>query len=711
MKFSFQTGLLTVLLGLVLVTAVSLGVNGYWNSRAADRDLSFKVLDQSSLVIDQKIRGLLLNANRQATFTQQRFRTRELKVDDPVRLVSYFRTILDSFPDLTGVFIGFEADGGSVGLSRRDNGRLLAWELKKNPATGKLEIREYAPDDYPTRASRVDENGDFADTRRRPWYIEAKAAGRQVWSRVYPFFMFRGVETVPGITCAAPLYGEDGKLVGVLAVDIRLDKLCDFLGTLQVFETGFPFIVEVHPNGARHVIAHPDKNILLRDAPPGGISDKELMAPEEVSDRRVPAFMAKVPEHVSGLTNPGSTPVHFRDGDTPYFGAYRVMEEPSLPFWVLCTVIPEKEVLAGALSAARVAVAIGAAILLCAALISVLAAGRFSRALVRLARETKAVGRFELAPGKPVPSLLTEVDQLARATEQMKTNLRSFGKYVPTDLVRELLATGAEARLGGESRDLTIFFCDLASFTTFSEGRTPQQVVEQLGDYFHALTEEVTATGGTVDKFIGDAVMAFWGAPVAMPDHAAAACRCAVRCQKRLAALRESWEKQGKPPLFARIGLNTGPVVVGNIGSASRFNYTVIGDAVNLASRLEGLNKFYGTGICLSEDTFREAGDAVVVRPVDWVSVKGKTAPVLVYELLGLPGEVPAETKRLADLHGHGLECYRRRDWAAAAAAFEEILRARPDDGPAAEMLRRCREYERQPPGPDWDGTHRMDHK
>jgi adenylate cyclase len=308
-------------------------------------------------------------------------------------------------------------------------------------------------------------------------------------------------------------------------------------------------------------------------------------------------------------------------------------------------------------------------------------------------------------------SRLLEVDQLARATEQMKMSLRSFGKYVPTDLVRQLLASGIEARPGGENRELSIFFCDLANFTTISENLSPRELVEQLGEYFHAFTEEVAASGGTVDKFIGDAVMAFWGAPVDRPDHAAAACRCALSCQQRLAGLRMIWKKQGKPEFFARIGINTGPVVVGNIGSARRFNYTVIGDAVNVASRLEGLNKFYGTSICVSEQTIRAAGGAVAARPIEQVAVKGKSTPVLVYELLGLSADARADAPRVAALHERGLEHYLRRGWPEAIAAFEEIIRVRPGDGPATEFLRRCRTFVQDPPGPDWDGVNRLETK
>jgi adenylate cyclase len=712
MKFSFRVLLLTLLLVLILSTVVSLGVSGYLTARAIAKDLTVKVLDETSFVIDREIEGLLHKVDDQGDCVRRMYQARTLRPDDPVAVVRYFRALMESSPGLTGIFLGTEPDGECLGLSRVKDEHLLVWELRKSPATKKLQIREYDLDDYPTKPSRVEPDADFADTRQRPWYVEGRDAGRQIWSPAYPFFMFRGTSTVPGITCATPFYGDSGKLIGVLGIDIRLDKLCEFLRRLRAGMDGFPFVVEILANGTRRVIAHPDDEILLRAVPgQSGAAAVELMSTDEISDPCVRAFMHSVPAGVESTNTTGATTVRFLEGNTAYLGTYRVMSGPGLPNWLLCTVVSEDMVLATARAESHEAAVIGAAVLLIAALISFYVSGRFGASLVQLARETSAIGRFDLEQHKPVPSLLMEVDQLSRATEQAKASLRSFRKYVPADLVRQLLASGAEARLGGENRDLTIFFCDLANFTTISETQTPQRLVEQLGEYFRAFTEEVAATGGTVDKFIGDAVMAFWGAPVENLEHAAAACRCALSCQRRLADLRAAWKEQGKPQLFARIGINTGPVVVGNIGSAARFNYTVIGDAVNVASRLEGLNKYYGTGICLSEETYRAAGSVVAVRPVDRVSVKGKSSPLLVYELLGLTENTGAEAERLSEMHGRALESYRRRDWAAAIAEFEQILRMRPGDGPATELLRRCRMFQREPPGADWDGVNRMDSK
>jgi adenylate cyclase len=711
MKVSFRTMLLVVLLVLVSGSVLAQAVSGYLTSQATAHDLTFKVLDQTSLAIDQQVRGLLKRANDQGNYSRRRFETKALRLDDRIGLEGDLLRFMESFEDITGVFVGTEARGECLGVSRSDDGELRIWELRYNSATRKLEIREYVPSDFPDRPVRVDLDGDRADSRRRPWYIDARNTGVQTWSQVYPFFQFSGVATVPGITCATPLY-ENGELAGVLAIDIRLNRLCDFLRELRIGLQGFPFIVEVRSDGVRHVIAHPNPNILLRATREATDSQgAELVSPDEISDRRVTALMAALPASVAGTTGPSSAQVRFRQDGIPYLGVYRVLTGTDLPTWLLCTVIPEEEVLARARADTQLAAAVGASVLLAAGLLSLVVSRQITRPLVRLVEETKAVGHFQVEARTPVPTLLTEVDHLASATEQMKAGLRSFGKYVPTDLVRRLLASGKEARLGGESRVMTIFFCDLASFTSLSESLSPQELVEALSEYFRILSEEVTAAAGTVDKFIGDAVMAFWGAPIRSTDHAAAACLCALACQRRLAELQTSWKARNLPPLAARIGINTGPVIVGNIGSEQRFNYTVIGDAVNVASRLEGLNKYYGTAICLSEETYRAAAGVVVARALDRVSVKGKSTPTLVYELLAATADAAGDAVRLAELHERGLAHYQRREWPAAIARFEEVLHLRPGDGPATELLRRCQLYQSEPPGPDWDGLHRMDSK
>jgi adenylate cyclase len=291
------------------------------------------------------------------------------------------------------------------------------------------------------------------------------------------------------------------------------------------------------------------------------------------------------------------------------------------------------------------------------------------------------------------------------ATERMKKSLRSFGRYVPTDLVRSLLADGREARLGGALRPLTLFFSDVQGFTSVSEGLPPQALVESLGGYLDACVGAIAAAGGTVDKFVGDGIVAFFGAPREDARHAASGCRAALAVQAALAQARPAWEASGRPAFRTRIGLHTAEVVVGNIGTPERFAYTVIGDGVNLAARLEALNKAYGTWVLASDATREAAGPGVEWRPVDRVAVVGRASGTEVFELLGEAGRVPAAVLEARDLHAEGLAAYFARRFEDAARCFAEAAALRPDDKASPALAGRARAFAAAPPTAAWTGV------
>lgn len=331
--------------------------------------------------------------------------------------------------------------------------------------------------------------------------------------------------------------------------------------------------------------------------------------------------------------------------------------------------------------------------------------------IAAVAQETGNISQFKLNEGALKSSSIAEVDQLITAVEDMKVNLRSFGKYVPTALVRELITTGQEAKLGGHQAELTVFFSDIADFTRISEQMTPQDLVAHVGDYLGEMSDLILAHQGTVDKYIGDAVMAFWGAPTPVANHPLEACRAALACQARLGELRLRWQKAGKPDLFTRMGLHTGEMIVGNMGSENRLNYTVIGDAVNLSSRLEALNKYYGTAILISEATWKRVEHELLARPVDCVSVKGKQQGVLICELLAERSAATETQLRLAELATAAMQAYLQRQFAQAQSQFAAILALRPGDLAATKLHDRCQRYLAEPPPADWDGAWQMDSK
>jgi adenylate cyclase len=316
-------------------------------------------------------------------------------------------------------------------------------------------------------------------------------------------------------------------------------------------------------------------------------------------------------------------------------------------------------------------------------------------------------------PGVPLVLGFTLAAAFSYATEgrQKLYIRRMFGQYMSGAVIDHLLEHPEKLQLGGERRRVTLFFSDLAGFTTISERLSPETVVGLLNDYLSSMTEIILDEAGTVDKFEGDAIMAFWGAPLDQPDQARRACRAALRQQAALKELNRRFTDLDLPPLSMRIGLHTGDAIVGNLGSEKRFDYTVIGDTVNLASRLEGLNKFYGSHVMASELTVAACAGGVEFRELDLVAVKGKEQAVRVFEVLGLTGELePGSLRRRQDF-AEGLEFYRQGLFSAAQARFAAILAEDPDDGPAKTFLMRCRQFQSGPPPHPWDTVFRPDAK
>jgi len=263
---------------------------------------------------------------------------------------------------------------------------------------------------------------------------------------------------------------------------------------------------------------------------------------------------------------------------------------------------------------------------------------------------------------------------------------------------------------GGEVQDLTVMFSDIRDFTSLSEGLTPDELVNLLNQYLSAMTDILFRNLGTLDKYIGDAIMAFWGSPYPQKDHAECACRCALEMIAGLDELNRKWAEQGRGPIAIGIGMNTGPVNVGNMGSDKRLAWTVMGDNVNLASRLEGMTKQYRSRVIISESTYTQVASQFVAREVDRIRVKGKHQPVVIFELLAPISEHHAHATLLSR-HNAALDSYRKQNWREAAGKFGELLAAYPDDGPTQVLLQRCLEFTEEPPSPDWDGVYVMKSK
>jgi len=455
----------------------------------------------------------------------------------------------------------------------------------------------------------------------------------------------------------------------VLAVMIEYTRLSRFLSQLEVGRTGAAFIFD----GKGDLVATPDSQA------------DELQHTRSVQPLLPLAKAALVRAGDNGRITA------WRDRLTSGGAAYEVALTP-LPFpgWSLATVIPESEFLGPVEAALRrliAGLAVGA--LLAAIGSAFLARGLIATPLSRVVGEIRHVESFALEQVRRHPSHLKEIASLSGAIAEMASGLSAFSRFIPADLVRLLVQQGVEAKPGGTVRELTVMFIDIVGFTGLSE-RMGDRIVPLLSRYLDTMSENIVAHGGTIDKFIGDAVMAFWGAPTSQPDHAVRCCRAALACRAAIEASGLA-DDQGNP-LQIRIGINSGSMLIGNIGSELRLNYTVIGDAVNVASRLESANKIFGTSLLIGEATERLAHGALVTREIDSIAVYGREEGLSVHELIGMAGAMRAEehAQSWIESYQRGLARYRARDFAGAMRDFSLVLDLRLGDRPAKAMLERC---------------------
>jgi adenylate cyclase len=316
-----------------------------------------------------------------------------------------------------------------------------------------------------------------------------------------------------------------------------------------------------------------------------------------------------------------------------------------------------------------------------------------------------------------VPSLFTLVPNVGLVAlyrvlieEQEKRKVRgAFQQYVSPEVIRRVLSDPELVQ--PRKSEITVLFSDVRGFTTISETLDAQELARLLNGYLTEMTRIIFRHQGTLDKYIGDAVMAIWGAPFTEPKHGERCCEAALSMLSRLSELQKGWVSEGLPAMEIGVGINTGIASVGNMGSSLRYGYTAMGDTVNLASRLEGLNKEYGTSILISESTRADVtNDQIIIREIDFIRVKGKNQPVTIFEILSRQAAAN-DGKALVEMFGQGREAYKTRNWHAAKTAFEEVLRRWPDDGPSRVFRGRCDEYLAEEPDTDWDGVHVMKYK
>jgi adenylate cyclase len=500
------------------------------------------------------------------------------------------------------------------------------------------------------------------DPRQRPWYRDAFKDDGNVLTGPYVFF----ATGQPGYTLRLPL--KEGRR-GVVAGDILLDEAGEMLIRQRLGKSGLAFLF----NDDDRIIAHP-KMAELMSAHPAG--NGEL---PRITDVSLPGLSQAI-----GVWRGGGAAQQFFDDDAgrTYLAAFEKIQTAGDANIRLAVVAPLDEFFSEIISERR-RLFIIAMLFVAATVPLVLWIGAIlARSLRNLARQTDSLQRFELADHPPVHSTIREIDELGRSVSTMRTVVRTFSSFVPKRLVQQLVASGTPMQLGGARREITVLFTDIADFTAKTEKADPTDVMVFTSRYFAAMSETIMAHQGTVDKFIGDAVMAIWNAPIDDPNHVRNACAAVLACTRRNAALNRQFEKENWPPYHTRFGLHVGDAVVGNIGSADRMNYTALGATINLAARLEGLNKNYGTSILVSEALKERAEPAFVFRSVDRIKPKGFVEAFTIYELR-CERSTTSEPETAFDREWEDAYAAIQAGGPAAVAKLTAFMQKYPDDGVA----------------------------
>ena len=689
-QISIRNVLLFLLMGEIIIIIALTGWLWYQNGQKAVKEVASHLRDELTARIHQHIEKFLETPPLVNQINADVYNMGGLNIDDVEQLEEYFWRQINAFENISYIEVGTEK-GDFIGLERMGDGAInLEYKSRRTEGNSLLTFRL---DEQRNRVSRK-VRPDF-HTQGRPWYTKAIEDGKPTWTGIYPFF---SLPVRLGITAVRPIHDKNGNVVGVLGSDLVLTQISQFLRTLRVGKTGRTFIME--PNGM--LVASSS------DLPPIVSQGNQMM--------RIYAFSFGddlIREASLYLKQTFTTFANIKEGYQTSFvlNGQKVLLQ-AVPTgdkfglnWISVVVLPESDFMAS-INANTKQTAILFILLITASGITILfTTRRISRPILAISEEMDRISGFNVEDGQEKESMLREISLMQNSMQSMKRGLRSFAKYVPRDVVQHLFSTKQEAVLGLKKVQATVLFTDVAGFTSIAEKESPDTLVKLMEEYLEEMSQIISETKGTVDKYIGDSIMAFWNAPGNVDNHQYAAVKTAVLCQKRLKELRKEWEKQNLPLLHQRIGIHTGSILVGNFGSSKRMNYTAIGDTVNLTQRLESINKLYGTEIIISGAVYGHVSNTFLCRPLDLVSVKGKTTATMIYEVVEESDNVSEAQRACVGKYKQILDFYFKREFSMAKKYIVEYLKTNPADKAADLLLERCHKFEQTPPDKNWKGV------
>jgi adenylate cyclase len=677
--------------GMVFLTGLGVALVAYVNSQATVRQLSLEIFDGDVTYSSARAADYSDSAQASIRLTQALI-TEGLLPSEPLALGDHLVTIVTTNARLTTA--GFGAPNGDA-----------VWATRE--LDGRMRLHEYVGHDTPSVTHR---SWEIIDGRRvleleepttydasvRPWFLTGMRAPTPEWTEPYLFIP----DNKPGISLSNRVVDADGTVLGVLTVDFRVSFLSK---ALKGLDKGYGTHGVIFDD-AGYVLGHSDESKTKS-------GDGESVRVATLADHEDPLVRRLATVDLQSIGDEALLEfVH--DGKIYAMAIHRpeIDDHGQLAWWT-AVIVPEAALLRDVRSHALWSVAVALLFLLLAVLLSVVLSRHLTQSFYGFYDEMERVGRLELGPWSRRPTRIAEMERLGDQLERLKGGLQAFSRYVPVALVRQVIDQGGAATLGGRTQEVTVLFTDIAGFTTTVEHTPPEDLLDALGEYLAMQDAAIRASDGNVTAFLGDGLMALFGAPVVVEHHALNGCRAALASRDQARKLAIEAGERGGPAFPTRIGLNTGEVLVGNIGSPERFDFTAIGDVVNTASRIEGLNKMFQTHIIVGERTREAVGDAMVFRALERVRMKGKQEPVLVFELVDEVGRVDAEARAALSRYEEALEAYWRRDFDTARRVFEAVDATLGGDVPSQQLAAACRAFLVHPPSEDWDGTRVLDEK
>ncbi|MBI5273934.1 MAG: hypothetical protein HY860_02635 [Chlamydiales bacterium] len=672
----FQVDILTALL--LLIGCSSIFIISFTYSKMSKSILEFSkgTIQRASSSSVEKVNDLITNAQQLVTLASGFFADKDpITAQDP-NLIQFLLNAA-SFP-LVDAFYAADKDGNFIGVfdfSERSGTQHSFFSKKQLPANTLFGLAIQTPDGKEYWYYKDKDFNDIAteefsiksfDPRERPWYIGAQKTHGLYWSDIYRFFNF----DEDGLTTSTTLLNKQGELQAIIGVDLSLDILSQFLAKEQIGVHGKVFILDQHGKVIIPTNHKPLTGVITQD----------------VLDHVYQNYLT---------THEGGFVLTINKED--FLASAAKVSLLTDKYWIVITTAPMLDFFSELLDSQQISYIISFIVLLIACLVAYFFSRRISIPITTLAHEVDKITQLDFSSNVRVKSNIKEIIIMDSSIYAMKVALQSFAKYVPKKVIEQLIQQGNTISLGGVKQNVTVFFSDIEDFTKISETISTELLMNLLAQYFDGMSKIILSNVGTIDKYIGDSIMAFWGAPTILQDHSKQACICALLCKQFIMNFNKEEERKHLPMFQTRIGIHTGDVIVGNIGTSERMNYTIIGDAVNTASRLQVANKTYHTTIIISEDVLLKANHQFLVRPLDAASIRGKQEKIKIYELLDRKDspvfqDTYADHVILCDLFTEAYHIFENKDLGKAKKLFEEILTRFPEDLPTKIYLTRIAE-------------------